>query len=431
MNNITANATTGTNNVEAKTNSIGVATSASINTMGNATTSVNTLQGLSNAITGTTNINVGTGGTVNNYATNINTETNTQAVTMGNALNTTSLNSATNNIGVNAYATVNNIGNGAAISTNNIGNNAAFASTNVLGSANVGTTVTATGGNSTLSVANGTASLTSGSGATASGFTTTSAVQTLSADPATLATQLNNVGDAASRQNIAGATYVNRLEGNTLINGNTYINGTLVYTSNTSATTTVTSGISVLGGATQATNGQISIANAGASGAVVDGNGKITTDIVGQTTASLTLTNGVGNIHGMIVTESQATLSGGVQSTSLTLNDNGATFSNSATGAPAQVHGVANGTQDFDAVNYRQLKEVAAGVAGVSAMANIPHVDQDKTFAVGVGLGNFQGQSALALGASYRVAQNAVIKASVTANGSKNTVYGVGAGMSW
>ena len=133
------------------------------------------------------------------------------------------------------------------------------------------------------------------------------------------------MGDAASRQNIAGASYVNRLEGNTLINGNTYINGTLVYTSNTSATTTVTSGQSILNN--QATNGQMSIANSGGPGASVDANGRITTGTVNQTSASLTLTNGIGETHGLVVTEEQSTLSGGIHSSSLTLNDYGATFS--------------------------------------------------------------------------------------------------------
>jgi hypothetical protein len=195
----------------------------------------------------------------------------------------------------------------------------------------------------------------------------------------------------------------------------------------------VTSGVSVLGNATQATNGQTSIANTGASGTRVDTNGKITTGIVDQSTASMTLTNGVGDTHGLIVTESQATISGGTRSSSMTLNDNGATFSNSSNGAPIQVHGVADGTQDFDAVNYRQLNGVAAGVAGVSAMANIPPVDQNKTFAFGAGLGSFQGQTALSLAGSYRMAANAVVKASVsTTNGDANrTVYGVGVGYSW
>ncbi|MCL4471819.1 MAG: YadA C-terminal domain-containing protein [Gammaproteobacteria bacterium] len=66
-------------------------------------------------------------------------------------------------------------------------------------------------------------------------------------------------------------------------------------------------------------------------------------------------------------------------------------------------------------------------------MANIPQVDQAKTFAVGVGLGSFRNQSALALGASYRISQNAVIKASASTStgGHDATVYGVGAGFSW
>ena len=166
----------------------------------------------------------------------------------------------------------------------------------------------------------------------------------------------------------------------------------------------------------------------------MDQNGKITTGVVGQTTGSLVVTNGIGESHGFVVDETSATMSGGLRSTSLTLNDNGARFSNSATGAPVRVTGVADGNHDFDAVNYRQLKQVAAGVAGTSAMANIPQVDPNKTFAIGAGLGHYQSQTALALGGSYRVAQNAVIKASVSlvdSGSDKTTVYGIGAGMSW
>lgn len=154
-----------------------------------------------------------------------------------------------------------------------------------------------------------------------------------------------------------------------------------------------------------------------------------------QTTAALTVTNTTTNqTHGFLVNETQATMSGGTRSTSLTLNDGGAFFGNSATGAPVRVTGVADGTKDFDAVNYRQLKQIAAGVAGSSAMANIPQVDQNKEFAVGVGMGVFQSAASMALGASYRMAPNAVLKASVSTtnnSSSKNTVFGVGAGMSW
>ncbi|MFT3847144.1 MAG: YadA-like family protein [Propionivibrio sp.] len=177
----------------------------------------------------------------------------------------------------------------------------------------------------------------------------------------------------------------------------------------------------------------MTIVNSGGSGATVDQNGKITTGIVDQSTASLTLTNGVGNTHWLIVTEKQATISGGTHSTSLTLDDNGARFSNATNGAPVKVTGVADGTEDFDAVNFRQLKGVAAGVAGTSAMANIPQVDQNKRFAVGLGLGNFQSMTAVALGASYRAAENVAVRVSASTVGgiSKSTVVGAGVGISW
>ena len=115
------------------------------------------------------------------------------------------------------------------------------------------------------------------------------------------------------------------------------------------------------------------------------------------------------------------------------MNDNGARFSNSANGAPVKVTGVADGTGDFDAVNFRQLKGVAAGVAGTSAMANIPQVDQSKRFAVGLGLGNFQSMTAVALGASYRASENIAVRVSASTVGGvkKSTVVGAGIGVSW
>lgn len=369
----------------------------------------NSIIGNTNTVIGVTNINVN-----NNAATNINTGTTASDVTIGGSANVTNLNSATNNIGVSGtYATV-----------NNIGTNAAFTSTNTIGNTNAGSSVNAYAGNSSLTMVNGSASLKSGAG---SGYTAYSAPQTVVG-----ATLVN--GDAASRALVNGAQITNAILGNTLVDGNMYINGTLVYSSNSSATTTVTSGASILPSPTQATNGQMTIVNIGGSGARVDSNGQITNGIVTESTASLTLTNGYGNTHGLVVTERQSTLSGGINSTSLTLNDGGAFFSNSATGAPVRVTGVADGTTDFDAVNYRQLKQVAAGVAGASAMANIPQVDQNKTFSVGAGIGHFRGVTALALGTSYRMAPNAVLRASLSTSShssKKNTVYGVGAGFSW
>ena len=174
----------------------------------------------------------------------------------------------------------------------------------------------------------------------------------------------------------------------------------------------------------------MAIVNTGGSGANVDANGKITTGIVNQTTGSLIVTNGLGNTHGFVVDEDSATISGGTRSSSLTLNDNGATFSNSASGAPIQVHGVADGTSDFDAVNVRQF---AGAVASVAAMASIPGVDTNKTASFGVGYGNYMGKSALAMGGSMRISDNGVIKANLATNtgGRSKVTVGVGAGWSW
>jgi autotransporter adhesin len=116
------------------------------------------------------------------------------------------------------------------------------------------------------------------------------------------------------------------------------------------------------------------------------------------------------------------------------LNDGGATFAGPAA-APIRVTGIADGTTEFDAVNYRQLraleKLMSQGIASTAAMANVPQVDQDKTFSVGIGVGGFNSQSAFAVGASYRFLPNAVLKGSLGTSNSGKTAIGVGASMSW
>ena len=275
-----------------------------------------------------------------------------------------------------------------------------------------------TSGNSGVFVADNSASLYSTSGDSATGFGTSSQPQLVGSQGAAL---LSN-GNAASQALVSGALVNNIIKGNTLVDGNMYINGTLVYSSNTSASTTVTG---------TGTVGSMNIVNAGQTGAVVDGNGKITSGTTNQATASLTVTNALGNTHGVVVQENSTTISGGANSTSLSLNDNGARFSNAATGAPVTVTGVANGSGDFDAVNVRQF---AGAIASASAMANIPGVDTNKDASVGVGMGNFMGRSALAFGGSYRISSNGVLKASLAtglSSGGSKTNVGFGAGWSW
>ncbi len=215
-----------------------------------------------------------------------------------------------------------------------------------------------------------------------------------------------------------------------MINGNTYINGTLVYTSNTSATTTVTSGASIIG--SQETTGQMNIVNSGGAGVGTDANGKIINGTVGQTTASLLVTNGIGDNHGVVVNETGTTLSGGVHSTSLVLDDNGARFSNAQTGAPVKVTGVADGTADFDAVNFRQLQKANIGIASVSALSAIPATMPGKNFAIGAGYGYFEGCSAVAIGVKAAIWNNVSVAAGVGLGvGQSTNTFTTNAGFSY
>jgi autotransporter adhesin len=163
-------------------------------------------------------------------------------------------------------------------------------------------------------------------------------------------------------------------------------------------------------------------------GAYVDENGALYNSGATEATASLTLTNDLGNTHGIVVTTDQTTISGGTTSSSLTLNDNGATFSDASTGKPVQVHGVADGTSDFDAVNLRQL---GGAIASVTAIANIPQIEPNKKFSLGLGFGNYDGYNGFALGAKYRINDNLILQTSAAKSGSQRHTIGAGLSYSW
>jgi len=336
-------------------------TTATATSVGNAT-GATTVTGSSVNVTGVTSINA----SVNN-ATNINTGTSTGAVAIGNSA----------------------------------------------------TSVTATGGTGVLSIAGTSASLKAGatmatngtSGTTSSansgGLTVYNTAQTIGANT-TIQTALSPNGI------LNGKTYQNKVNGNLFVDGNVYINGTLDYVSSNSANTTVvgTTGTSNLS-STQGTTAGTAIVMKGSAGTqtVVDGNGKLTNVVTtgaSESTAALTLTNGDGNTHGIVVTETQTTMSGGRNSTSLTLHDDGATFANATNGEPVRVHGIDDGTAPNDAVNVRQL---GAGLAMVAGLAALPQVDPGKKFAIGLGTGGYMSQVSLAGGLSARIKDNIVFKA--------------------
>lgn len=277
---------------------------------------------------------------------------------------------------------------------------------------------------------------TTGTAITATGITT----QALAAKPnLTLAISGNVDFSAATVTGLGGGSF-NPAEVTSSLIGGTTTGGTFTASG---YSVDLVSGAAALGATTLVGTTNINttgtaatkIGNANAAATVV---GSVVTATAGNSSlalqrgeARLTVTNAAGNTHGLVVGESSTTLSGGTQSTSLTLNDQGATFSNAATGAPARVTGVANGSGDFDAVNVRQF---GSAVAGAHAVANIPGVDTNKTSSLGVGLGHFMNQQALAFGGTYRFSDKGVLRASLSTglnSGGNKTAFGVGAGWSW
>ncbi|MEI6608606.1 MAG: YadA-like family protein [Deltaproteobacteria bacterium] len=396
------------------------AASSSISVLTTTGVSINSTIGT--AITGTTSINAS-----NNAVTNINTGTSTSAVTIGNSANATYINSATNNIGVNAFATANNIGTGSAASTNTIGNTTTTTTVNSYAGA----------GYTTLN------NTTSTMGTNAAGDNTTGGMVKTNATTATIrasnsgtmatngsdGTMVIGAGGGYTAYNAAESTgtntighvvdsksYTNKINGSLYVDGNVYINGTLDYVSSNSANTTVvgsSTGTSNLVGATTATSAGTAIVMKGSTGSQteVDVNGKLTNTAVGHTatesTASLTLTNGLGQTHGIVITETQTTISGGRSSSAMTLHDDGATFSNTSNGEPVRVHGVDDGLAPYDAVNVRQL---GAGLAMVAGLAALPQVEPGKRFAIGVGTGGYMSQVSIAGGISARFLERFVVK---------------------
>lgn len=376
-------------------------------------------------------INSGSGAVINNLGNN----SGSGAVTNTLGTVTSGSGSATNLFGGN---------NGTGIVANSFGTGTG-ATTNSFGNTNANTTINSTAGRSTMGMSDGVISMvgsttennyTGSPGLATNGTTgTTSAIG--SGGVAVYGTAQTIPSNSTINNRLDGKAYQNKVNGNLFVDGNVYINGTLDYVASDSATTTVVGGgvsTSILRGATTAVTGSSGIVLKGTNTPhiVVDGNGKLltTTGVASQSAASMVLTNGYGNTHGLIINETQTTVSGGIYSSSLTLNDAGARFSNSANGRPITVTGVADGRSDFDAVNFRQLRNIAASSA---AMANMPGVDANKDFSVGMGLGHHEGETAYAVGVGYRPGNDSMVRASVASGmrGFSKPTIGVGASFSW
>lgn len=324
-----------------------------------------------NAITGTTNAIAGTTNTITGTTNTITGTTNTITGTTNTITGTTSINA-----GFNAATSI-NTGNSTGMVT--IGNAANV--TNI----NSGTNNMGVGYASTNNI---------GTGA----FASTTAIG-----------------------NTQAATTVNAAAGNASQS-----------LANNLASTNVSGGASALTSPTVTPSSQVRISNI--DGATVDANGKLASTGAGNNaTAGITVTNGYGNVNGVVATERQASISGGTSpatATTMSMNDNGARFSNARSGAPVTVTGVADGRNDYDAVNVRQF---AGAVAAVAAQANVPALAAGQTRTLGLGVGSFMGKAGVALGMNIRGEGNATYKLSVSTglNGGSQTVLGAGAAWSF
>nr|WP_233212631.1 YadA-like family protein [Collimonas sp. PA-H2] len=122
--------------------------------------------------------------------------------------------------------------------------------------------------------------------------------------------------------------------------------------------------------------------------------------------------------------------------------DQANTVSVGSPGSERRITNVAAGVNPTDAVNVSQLSTVQSqvgdvqriaysGVAMAGALAGLPQVDSGKTFALGAGIGSYAGYTALAIGASARVSQNAVVKFGVSTTSGTRTLINAGVGYSW
>ena len=86
-----------------------------------------------------------------------------------------------------------------------------------------------------------------------------------------------------------------------------------------------------------------------------------------------------------------------------------------------------NALQNSMTSNFNNLK---SGVAGVAAAVNIPGLNKDQDFNIGLGGGTYQGYSAMAVGANVRIYDNISMKVSGSSGGGQ-TSGGLGFAIGW
>lgn len=147
-----------------------------------------------------------------------------------------------------------------------------------------------------------------------------------------------------------------------------------------------------------------------------------------------------GNYHGMTITDTQTTITGGTTSTQITLNDDTVDFKHVESGAAVRLTGVADGVNATDAVNVSQVdrkistatasynakfdalrsdlskmedklnsvdQDAQRGIAGLAAITNAPAPSAPGKWTMAVGSGAYKTQSAVGISFAYRAGVNA------------------------
>ena len=199
-----------------------------------------------------------------------------------------------------------------------------------------------------------------------------------------------------SGQQVTNNTGINSSTGNIVNNNGTNTSSGSV-TNNTGGNSGSGSSMNNLGMNSSTSGGTVANSIGG-----ISGNGNVT-NAIGQNNGTGIASNSFGtgsgvtnNFIGNNNPGSTVQLDGG--SSRMTLNGNGATFSNPATGGPIQVHGVADGSSPHDAANVSQL---FSGIA--TSMATAPTVTDLKPGegGIGLGFGHYGGYSGVGVNLTY------------------------------
>jgi autotransporter adhesin len=170
------------------------------------------------------------------------------------------------------------------------------------------------------------------------------------------------------------------------------------------------------------------------------GNFQTVTAANGNITVLNTQTGNITTINA--VTGNVTTLNAGTVNVTGNVTAGGTITAGSGMVANGRVQNVSPGILPTDAANMSQLNQVrsevqdmrktsSTGAAIALAAASVPALEAGKQFGVGVGVGSYDGRSAIAAAVSFRINESAQIKLNVGTGQSGKVGGGIGASWSW